>query len=157
MDILTPAGQRSLTEEARAVELFERRFPSSRYIHTPKNKPASIDGLILNGGQVVAVVETKCRQMTRTQLIERGNTWLVTFDKLERARAIAAGLSVPLFGLLYLVPEDTLLLLRIADERGEYAVQFSKKRSITQATVNGGMANRVNAYLDLSKAIEINA
>ncbi len=150
MDILTPKGQLTVAQEQRAAQLFEERFPGCRYVCTPKDKPAVVDALIVRGNAVIAAAETKCRVITLEQFTEWGKEWLVTFDKVVQARQFAMGCGVPLIGLLYLVPQDHLLVQRLFNDDGSPATDFSVSTTRTQRTVNGGKVSRANAFLKMN-------
>lgn len=155
LDVLTPRGQETVAQEQRAAAIFQSRLTEFVYVSTPKDGPASVDAVLLKGTNLAGVVETKCRVMTRQQLTGYGDEWLVTWDKIDRARAIAAGLGVPLFGFLYLVPDDMLLVVRISDKTGALLVPVRVAATETRATVNGGSAVRNNAYISITTALEI--
>lgn len=155
MDILTPKGEETLRQELRAVELLQKKFPV-QYVHTPKNKPASVDAVLVKDSEIVAVVETKCRQMTLFDLTHKfEGDWLITWDKVVAARDVALSLRVPFVGLLYLVPDDLLLVQKITDPDGEWTVGMRIKETATQRTVNGGTAVRYNAYICMEGATKI--
>lgn len=156
MDILTEKGQESLKQERDAVNLFRRVKPSFDFIETPKDKPASLDGFIYRGTELIAGVEVKCRNMTVWELKRQfAGKWLVTHDKILRGQKICEGLCVPLKGFLYLVPDRLLLIVPIWDPELGYQSDIEVMESETQATINGGRAKRVNAYIDTSKAVSI--
>jgi hypothetical protein len=148
MDILTPKGQITREQELRAKELFEQKHPTFRYIETPKDQPALVDALLMKGDRLFAVAETKCRQMTLADFRNKyASRWLITLDKVMQGREIATALCVPYVGLLYLVPDDVLLVQRIWNADGTPATNFGVETTSTQATVNGGKATRANAYV----------
>ena len=155
LDILTPRGQKTLSDEMAAASIFERGT-GLEYYRTPDNRPAKVDAVITKMGHIAGVVETKCRyQLTRASLRDGWkDEWLVTMDKIEHAKAAAAALCVPLYGFLYLVDEGLLLTQRITDESGQYCVRFRVDRTETQRTVNGGSVVRCNAFIDMSNAKE---
>lgn len=152
LDVLTPRGQKTVAQEQRAAAIFQSRHPDFVYVSTPKDGPASVDAVLLKGTNLAGVVETKCRVMTRQQLTGYGDEWLVTWSKIDRARSIAAGLGVPLFGFLYLVPDDLLLVVRVSDKTGVLLVPVRVAATETRATVNGGSAVRNNAYIPMITA-----
>lgn len=160
MDVLTPRGQEAVARERDAAAIFEaemlRRGRSVRYVPTRKDRPATVDAVIVENDEVVAVVETKCRSDfdLATFRGEYGSRWLVTFDKIERCRIVAAGLSVPLLGFLYVVRDGVLLWVQIADARGEFVVPFDVRVTPTTATCNGGEARRANAFIGMGAAFE---
>lgn len=153
MDILTPAGQRTLKDEERAQEIFEKTYPEFRYVHTPKNRPADVDALLIKNGQVCAVVETKCRYDVDIQQfnIKYRAQWLVTFEKIMKGKEIADALCVPLVGFLYLKQSDSLLVITIYRD-GHFEQKLVVEDTKTQKTVNGGEIVRTNAFIDMSHA-----
>ena len=139
-----------MREEDEAVTLLEGRYPNLRYVRTPKDGPASVDAVLMKDGELAGVAETKCRQMTDSTLVnEFGNEWLVTWDKIDRARGIAEGLGVSLYGLLYLVPDSTLVFVRLTNDAGSLVRQVRVRATETQRTVNGGLKVRNNAFISL--------
>ncbi len=153
LDVLTPAGQATVAQEREAVEIFRRHNPEFDFVGTPKHLPADVDGLIACRGEVRAVVEVKCRQMTFQNLKEEfAWKWLITFDKLDRARKCAVSHRVPLTGWLLLLPERTLLTQRICEPDGMFSVPIEVVTSVTQRTVNGGTATRSNALIPMQTA-----
>lgn len=152
MDILTPRGQESLKHERRAKTLVEARF-GVQYVETPKDKPAVVDGMLVRSGTILGLVETKCRDMTLQQLERQFRSeWLVTFEKLEKARLLARDLGISFYGVLYLIPEDRILTVRISTPSGDWASAIRTERTQTQATINGGTARRLNAFVSMAKA-----
>lgn len=154
MDILTLKGQITVMQEDEAVAAFVARYPEYSYARTPKDKPSPVDAILIRGGVISAVVETKCRNMSAETLrTSFKSEWLVTKQKIDDGIEIAKGLCVPYVGFLYLVPDKKLLFVRIWD--GEYKVNIRWAETATQATVNGGVANRLNAFIDMSGATAV--
>lgn len=156
MDILTPKGQTTVRQEEEAVAAFVARYPEFAYARTPKDKPSPVDAVLVKNGVVSAVVETKCRQLTALTL--RGSfksEWLVTGQKIEDGIQVAKSLCVPYVGFLYLVPDKVLLVAKIWD--GEYKLPIRWEKTETQATVNGGLAIRVNAFINMDGATTVSA
>lgn len=153
MDILTPKGQKTVEEENEAVALFEAAYPEYRYLRTPKDKPSPVDAVISHGAGVFGVAECKCRQMTLGTLSRTFNwEWLITGAKLTDGIAVAQALAVPFVGFLYLVPDKLLMVQRIWNPDAGYCVPIRWQETETQATVNGGKALRVNAFIDMRGA-----
>jgi len=154
LDINTPKGKKSLEGEREAIEKFEKGNPGYHYAETPKDEPASIDGIIHREGVIRAIVEVKVRNMTRQKLTSYADKWLITASKVERGKQISKHLRVPFMGFLYLIPERRLFILPVTDSQGEYLFQFQTKESHTQKTCNGGVVVRLNAYLPMDSARE---
>ena len=155
MDVETKRGRKSLEYEREAIEKFSLLHPEYRFIETPKDKPAAVDGVFMKTGEINSVVEVKARNLTRSKLRERfEDKWLITHDKLEAGKALSYMLRVPFIGILYLLPEKRLLTLAITNDKGEWALNFESKETTTQKCINGGEAVRLNAFLPLATAKE---
>jgi hypothetical protein len=154
MDILTPKGQQSRSDEIRAVEIFNSKYGDFTYLETPKDSPAIVDAVLIRGKTLYSVVETKCRyNLTINDFMNKfGGTWILTHEKLEKARQIACSLGVGLTGFLYLKSEDALLLAQIANKDGLYIRKIEIEATKTQRTINGGTIVRNNAYIDMKNA-----
>jgi hypothetical protein len=154
LDVLTPRGTVSRQWEDRAVELWSSQWPDLKYVHTPKDKPAIVDALLIKNGAVVGVVETKCRPSLSLVdfKVTHNMRWLVTNEKLQKAQVIAAGLSVPLIGFLYMPEQDLLLYNSLWKPEKGWVVDIETKTTKTQATINGGTAWRENAYIDMTNS-----
>jgi hypothetical protein len=154
MDIKTPKGQVSRADEVRAVEIFHHHYPGYRYIETPKNEPALVDALIASESGLHSVVETKCRYgLTVDSFMGKfDGAWLITFDKLEQARRLSVSLGVGLSGFLYLKDDDALLIASISDKDGMFKRRIYIEATETQRTINGGLATRNNAFIDMKDA-----
>jgi hypothetical protein len=153
MDILTEKGQETKRQEDAAIVLWHDRYPNLRYIETPKDKPASVDGLIVKNGVIQAVVETKCRQCSVIEFtVTWESRWLVTAEKIKKGASIARELCVPFVGFLYL-PEAKILMHKTLwhPDKG-WVAALEEKETRTQATVNGGSVIRLNAFIDMSDA-----
>lgn len=153
MDILTPKGQNTLVHEREAISLFLNSFPGFGFIETPKDTPAFIDGIITKDGVMVSGVEVKCRNMTQDDLANKYDSkWLITSDKLDCGVSVCDRLGIDFRGFLYLVPDKKLLIVPIFVFGKGWVTEPEYHMTKTQATVNGGIAERLNAYVDVSKA-----
>jgi hypothetical protein len=153
LDVLTPKGQLSVQQERDAVAMFTSRNPAYQYVDTPKHLPADIDAMLLHKGQMHSLVETKCRDCSLDQFMGAfGGEWLVTFDKVVKARDLARAMGVGLTGFLYLTRDKVLLAQRITDETGLLIPRMRVESTQTQRTTNGGQIVRTNAYIDMRAA-----
>lgn len=153
MDILTPKGRKTREQEKEALTLFREIFRDFEIIETPKHLPADIDGLIVRDGTLIAGIEVKCRNMTIRELREDySSRWLITADKIDRGVAVCKSLGIDFRGFLYLVPDHMLLIVPIWSYEKGYVADIEYENSKTQATVNGGTAFRLNAFVDVSGA-----
>jgi hypothetical protein len=152
LDILTPLGQESAREEQEMLDSLRITFPDSMFVNTPKKDPAKVDGLTIKGDQITSCFESKCRKMSRRQLAEWGDEWLVTYEKVLHGAFLAKTLCVPFYGFLYLIPDRQILVVKIADSSGELLPRIRLERTVTQRTVNGGQIVRTNAYIDVKES-----
>ena len=147
LDINTERGQVTLSDERMVAQWFNSK-PYHKYAETPKGLPAKIDAVLLKHNEIIGVAETKCRYgITLQQFEERfNNEWLLTKEKVDSALKIAEALCVPLFGFLYLVDDDTLLVRNLS--KAKWRVETTK----TQRSVNGGEAIRENVFINMTNA-----
>lgn len=155
LDILTPAGQKTLADEQVVAQSFTRQT-GILYVQTPKDAPATCDALLIKDGILVGMAETKCRYDIPDMEFWRQkykSEWLITWRKVTRNCDLADGLCVPLVGILYIVQPKIFLVKRIYDGRNKHWVaKLRTERSVTQAGVNGGSADRMNVFVDMRDA-----
>jgi hypothetical protein len=154
LDILTPKGQESAREEQEMLDSLRITFPSHMFVNTPKKNPSQVDGFTIKDDEITSCFESKCRDMTRRQLTTWGNEWLVTYDKILHGAMLAKSLCVPFNGFLYLVPDNLLIVVKIADEMGNFLPKIRLERTVTQRTINGGAMVRTNSYIDITGSRE---
>lgn len=149
LDINTKKGQVSLSDERLVAKWVEQKFDVS-YIETPKDSPATVDAIILKKDNTIqAVIETKCRYNLTLEAFNSKFSceWLVTWEKIRGAIKISSGLGVPCVGFLYLVEPKILLVKKLAFPDGKLSSEIRLSTTETQATINGGLANRTNAFI----------
>ena len=156
MDILTEKGQVSLNDEQTLAKWLEKNF-SLKYIQTPKDTPALVDAIVTNknSSELLGVAETKCRyDIASLEQFQTNykNEWLVTWSKVNNAINIATSMGVPCVGFLYLVKPRVLLTQKLSDNTGRLAVDVRLSTTSTQATINGGIALRTNAFINMAGA-----
>jgi len=153
LDVLSERGQQSVLQEDRAIELFEENTPNARFIRTNKSTPALLDGIILIRGELSAVAEVKCRNETLDRMVNHyRNEWLLTADKVFAGFDAHRLFSVGTVGLLYLVPDDLVMVVWIIRGDGQLMSSMRMESTRTQRTINGGSAVRNNCYINLTGA-----
>ena len=153
MDVLTPKGQVTRQQEERAAAIWAKHFPVYSYVQTPKDNPAIVDAILSVDNVIKGVVETKCREYAMSEFRGRFESkWMFTYEKLVKCADIASGLSVPLIGFLYIVPEDTLLYQKLWEPKAGWLCDMHIRPVKMQATVNGGTAVRSSAFIDMRNA-----
>ena len=130
------------------------------YLSGKKSKDgaeAPVDGILVKTGttEIFRVAEVKCRKMTMRDLFHKfDGTWLITHQKIKDLAEAARLYGVPGTGLMYLVPDKLVLAVKICDHKGQFVHDFQVKKTLTQATVNGGKAIRDNAFIPMITAAE---
>lgn len=146
----------SLNDEQTLAKWLEKNF-SLKYIQTPKDTPALVDAIVTNknSSELLGVAETKCRyDIASLEQFQANykNEWLVTWSKVNNAINIATSMGVPCVGFLYLVKPRVLLTQKLSDNTGRLAVDVRLSTTSTQATINGGIALRTNAFINMAGA-----
>jgi hypothetical protein len=153
MDALTPRGLTAIAHSRRCIDIMRSNYPSLSFLETDQELPADVDGLVVEGVIIRSVFEIKARSFSLAEFrAKHDSQWLVTFDKLLRAQALARSLCCAVTGYIYFIPDDAVMVARIFDATGNISSPFTVRQTTTQATVNGGEACRGNAYVDLRKS-----
>lgn len=152
MDSQSAEGKEAYKHELFMAECWMEQT-GCQYIKTAHEHPARADALILEGGKVRGIAETKCRYNT-VEDFERWNwEWLITFEKIDTVRAICPVLNVPMYGFLYCVNSKELLVEKLADESGAWVCNFRTDNTETQRTCNDSMkVTRKNIFVDVRKS-----
>ena len=152
LDINTERGRKAALLQAKALSIVSDAC-GIKFITTSDIDSAFIDAMAINNkNEVQAVAEVKSRDMTQIQLAKFKNEWLVTYEKILHGAKVAQYLRVPFVGILYLIPDNKVLTVVIADKSGELVVPMRIDRTETQKTINGGKIMRTNAYINMDGA-----
>ena len=150
MDILTEKGQQSLRYEDKMLRVIKSKY-NLDIIETNKDKPALCDGFTVRNGIITGVFESKCRSHT-LQDFKKWGSWIITYAKVDGLAWMSNKLCVPAIGFLYIIPDNLILKWIITDNEGNYLFDIRTQKTKTQATINGGVAERENAYLPMEYA-----
>ena len=152
MDCKTPEGKKFMTHASDAVEIFNRNaLNGTKFVYTHPDAPATLDGIIVTKGIVNGVVEIKSRQNTFEEIcnFENHSGWLISANKILAGKKASEYFSCPFYGFLYCIPDKELYIIRIFNADTSNACPYEIKETKTQATCNGGDAERQNAYVKL--------
>ncbi len=147
LDCNTTKGKVYISHQMECIDVLAKAWGVSLYA-TQEDKAADIDAIAIKGNRISAVMDVKSREMDLDQL-KRFGSYLVTFDKLLKIREIATRLTVPGLLVVYLVRDKRVVYWTICNRDGYMLPRLESRISTTQATCNGGEANRYNAYLSL--------
>lgn len=151
------AGMAAAGRAEKALEAVCKKHPVLSYIVTDPGKPAAIDGVffVASSHELAALVEVKCREMTKKQLVEKyNNRWLLSHHKVETGRKLSKMLSLPLVGLMVLVPDRMALLVNITNSKGDLVADIYTKQTETTETMEGGKEIRNCDFICMNGAKE---
>jgi len=136
------------------VDIWSSHYPQIAYVSTDKDKPCAVDAILVKDKQIVGVVEQKSRpSLTVVEFMgDHKGEWLVTHQKIKDSVAIAQALHTKFVGFLYLPEADLLMFKTIWHPDQGWTVPIKVHETKTQATINGGIAVRENAFIDMKNA-----
>lgn len=154
LDCTTRRGRFAIVHQLSILTACAKAW-DAQFVETPHDRESPVDALFTRRGRVVSVAEVRSRcddangggcALSLADLRGMGS-YLVTFDKLVKGRVLSAALCVPYVLIVGL--KDRIVYWTVTDAKGEWLVPLATRRTKTRATVNGGSAVRMNAYLDL--------
>lgn len=149
LDCRTEKGRYYREQEQRAYRLYEAHT-GNRVIET--DDAAGLDAVVIDSDcRMLFSVESKARRFDLPTLTQQyGNRWLMSADKVQHGQRVAAALHIPFYGFLWLIPQQTLLVVPICDHEG-YLNPVEIERTTTRATCNTKRhVVRRNAYIEMS-------
>ena len=150
LGILTKAGRESVIQEIEMLDFLAKKLGIS-YVTVSKQGAAHIDGFFVRDGVIIAAYESKCRVKW-----EDYSSLLITATKIDDGVAVSSVLFVPFFVLAHLVNQRKVLLWMVTDDKGNLRFPIERRVTNTQATITGGEASRMNAFLPITQAIVMN-
>ena len=145
LDALTERGQGFIRSQCAIIEQCAASW-ACEAVHMAGHA-TPIDALFTRAGTLFRVGEIKTRPDLTLRHLRGLGSYLVTFDKLVNGRDLAVRLNVD-YVLVVGLP-DALVWWWVSDAVGAWRSQMRVARTTTQATCNGGEAERANAYLSL--------
>lgn len=150
---ITPLGKGYIADQKVAMSIVAKHKPNWGFVHTPTVGVSPIDTVGHKNDEMKAAFEVKSRNMTYAELMTKfRGEWLITDSKVQEAIDVASGLDIPLWGVLYLKPDNTVLTVQISDKDGNIVCDSRSDETQTQATCNGGRAVRLNKFIDMTCA-----
>lgn len=146
LDCNTERGRQWISQQNRVGLAFAAAF-KAQVIFTDDTRDADVDALFFRENSLGAIAEIKARSMSLLQL-QNFKSYLITYDKIEKGRMAAVTLRVPYLVIVGLI--DRIAYWRMSDSEGKWQTRFDVKQTETQATCNGGIVSRANAFLSLA-------
>jgi hypothetical protein len=107
-----------------------------------------VDRIFVRDNKVRSIAEIKNRNMSLSQLQKFGS-YLISYEKIDRGVALSSLMHVPFYLFVYLISSDDIVYWKVSDETGREVCNYTIERTKTKADVNGGIAMRENAYIQL--------
>lgn len=151
----TPKGQQAEASARNAIRQLTSAEVSVAFL--PNNSIAAIDGYLIRNGEIRCAFEAKSRQasIAPTGLIFKGkvyDTYLVTEEKITIGIELAKKQSINFSLIVYLELSNIILIFPIYIHSTKATMPYTAQTTRTQATVSGGSANRLNAFLPINLA-----
>jgi len=156
LDCNTPIGQIYIGTQLSCHARIEKAL-NCEIICTDTESSSKIDALMVKEKKLVGLAEVKSREMSfnliSKKLMFNGigcDSYLITYEKLENLRNLCKIFNVSGFLFVSLLLDGKIAVWNICDANGNFCVKMKKEKTKTQATCNGGIAFRENAYLSLN-------
>ena len=112
-----------------------------------------------DGENLSSIVEVKCRETAGSEVFSidyvRKNGYLITLAKIDENVKFSKIFGVPFIIAVKIIPTSELLIWKVTDSSGEIIIPYTTRETSTQKTCNGGVANRVNAFLSINNAMYV--
>jgi hypothetical protein len=156
LDIKTEKGKKTVVEEIKMLKYISKCWNVKIKI-TNKDSPVPFDGFIIVDDKIVGIFESKNRQISLHEL-ELWGSWLVTHEKITTCSQLSIFYGVPFYGFLGIEKDQAVMCWKITNEKGEFLFEYDHHHQLTQDNVNGGEANRDNAFLPykFGKFVQLN-
>lgn len=147
LDCNTPTGRVYIGWQADCLSRLEKAWGVT-CASTNDQEAADVDAFAIRESRISAVMEVKSREMDLPKL-RRFGSYLITFEKLLKLRAVAMAVRVPGLVVVSLLKDKQIVFWKICDSEGNFLAPLEARISKTQTTCNGGQIDRFNAYLSL--------
>jgi hypothetical protein len=159
LDCETERGKTFISHQRRTQDIIESKgYKIVEMAQKDSHSDVIIAHLVNGYYKVCGVGEIKCREMAGSvpltrEYLKKG--YLITYEKLVNGAKVSESLRTPFYIIVNLLSERVILIWRVTDDRGEFVFEFDTRESRTQKTCNGGVSNRLNAFLPIQYANEI--
>jgi hypothetical protein len=144
---------RFMEAEARVRRILEARGYIVLRTWGEFNKADLLLGREVDGrATLVGLAEVKSREYAGNlpltlEYIRKSGGYLVSYHKLDHASKLSAIHQVPFFLIVNLMLSRQLLFFQLTNSEGKFVAEFETKTTQTMKSANGGIANRLNAFL----------
>ena len=154
LDINTPKGRACAADQIEAMRIVYEQHPEFQVKFTSDTDGAVVDVFICKGNHILSTGEIKARHDMNYQRLmgERRGEWLLTMKKLTDMGQLCKLLCIPGYGYVYLPSDRLVLAVILCDRQGRIVCKYRTERTETQASINGGVAHRINAFIRMDNA-----
>ena len=152
---MTEAERLSIYYENETCAFLTRHTPWEwlRFSQTSEAQHSCADGFLMHqiDRSLDAMFEVKCRDMSPDDFkYSFRSEWLVSYQKLEACRLITMRLKIPFIMALRILNGNLIFVQQVWDSSGNLNTGIRLAQTTTQKSVNGGIASRPNAYINMS-------
>jgi hypothetical protein len=112
------------------------------------------DRIFFRDGACKCVAEIKSRNMDMAKLKQFG-TYLISNSKLKYGEELSRMTGIPFYLFVRLIPDDIIVYWNIFDRHGKALLNYTVETTTTQATCEGGKAERENAFLPIGSMFQL--
>ena len=115
---------------------------------------AHSDRIFFRDGACKCIAEMKSRNMSMEQL-KKFKTYLISNSKLDYGEELSRMTGLPFYLFVRLIPDDVIVYWNIFNRHGKRLFVYTAEHTETQATCEGGTANRKNAFLPIDNMLKL--
>ena len=115
---------------------------------------AHSDRIFFRDGACKCIAEIKSRNMSMEKLRDFG-TYLISNSKLEYGEEMSRMTGIPFYVFVRLIPDDLIVYWNVFNRHGKSRFLYKTETTTTQATCEGGTAERENAFLPLGSMFRL--
>jgi hypothetical protein len=156
LNVLTPNG-RKYEDNTREILFKLSEKINIDFCFFPPESPSFVDGFVSFKDKLVSVFEAKYRNASYDsgKMVFNGrqyNDYLVTATKIDDGVRIAKLNNLNFHLFIILNESKHILSFKIYDIEKDEIIQHKRTKTKTQFGANGGIAHRINAFIDIGLA-----
>lgn len=156
LNVKTPKGKKAEEDTREYLKLLSEKL-NIDLVFYPIDSSSFVDGFVLVDDKLVSVFESKLRNAyySENKIWFDGvgyDKYLITATKIDDGVRIAKANNLNYHLFVILSESNHVLSFRVYDCRDGVVIENTRKQTRTKFGVNGGEANRVNAFIDIKLA-----
>lgn len=161
LNVLTPKG-RKFEEDTRIILTEVSEKLKIGFCFFPITSHSFVDGFVHKDNTLLSVFEAKYRNASydENKIKFRGkhyDEYLITATKIDDGVEIAKKVMLDYHIFVILTESKHMLSFKIYDAKKDKVIDHKREKTKTQFGANGGVANRINAFIkvNLAKIIKL--